>query len=99
MNKEELIEAIAKKRRLPKLVVEIVYQEIFDEIIQAVAKGKTVEISGFGVFEAQKRQIDFVNRFGQTFRTSFSKTVLKIIFLCDSSFEETVQNRGVQDEQ
>lgn len=55
MNKKELIEAIAQKRHINQVVLELAYDEIFAAIVKAVAEGKVVEIPGFGLFHRTER--------------------------------------------
>ena len=57
MTKSELVEAIAAKN--PHLLhrdVEKIVTTIFDEICNALARGHRVELRGFGVFGAKKRE-------------------------------------------
>ena len=55
MNKEELVQEIAKKTKASqKLVTEILGATI-ETIEKTVAKGKKVTLVGFGTFEPRKR--------------------------------------------
>ena len=55
MNKGELVEAVAKKVKMPKAQVQRVLDETFDAIKKAM-KTKKVQLIGFGTFEAAKRK-------------------------------------------
>lgn len=55
MNKEELIQEIAKKTKLPQKQVGEVLGSLVEVIEKTVAKGKKVTLVGFGTFEARKR--------------------------------------------
>lgn len=62
MNKEKLIAAICDRRELDVEEVgedlEIIYDEIFSMIIQAVAQGENVVVSGFGIFYPQIQHLN-----------------------------------------
>jgi len=57
MNKQELIEAIAKKKgKTPESVsydLSTAYDEIFKVIVEAVAEGEVLIVPGFGIFHCQ----------------------------------------------
>lgn len=55
MNKLELIDRIAANTGVTKKAASVVVSEVFDEIMEQVAKGETVRILGFGTFEEKKR--------------------------------------------
>jgi DNA-binding protein HU-beta len=55
MNKEELIQEIAKKTKFSKKQSEEVLASIIETIAKTVAKGKKVTLIGFGTFEPRKR--------------------------------------------
>jgi nucleoid DNA-binding protein len=86
MNKKELIEAIAKKKgKTPESVscdLSTAYDEIFTEIIEAVADGEVVEIPGFGRFHRREQHL------GRT-RVPSSKKVPD--FSPDFNFKDAVQ--------
>lgn len=55
MNKGELVEAVAKKVKMPKAQV----QRVLDEVLGAVKKSmktKRVQLIGFGTFESVRRK-------------------------------------------
>ena len=56
MNKTELIAAVAQKTGLTKKDAERVVSATVDTIIDTMAKGEKVQISGFGIFEAKSRE-------------------------------------------
>jgi len=55
MNKGELVEAVAKKVKMPKAQVQRVLDETFD-VVKKTMKTKRVQLIGFGTFEAVKRK-------------------------------------------
>ena len=56
MNKTELIAAVAQKTGLTKKDAERVVSATVDTIVETMAKGEKVQISGFGIFEAKARE-------------------------------------------
>ena len=56
MNKTELIAVVAQKTGLTKKDAERVVSATVDTIIDTMAKGEKVQISGFGIFEAKSRE-------------------------------------------
>jgi DNA-binding protein HU-beta len=55
MNKEELVQEIAKKTKLSQKVVGDVLGATIETIEKNVAKNKKVTLVGFGTFESRKR--------------------------------------------
>ena len=55
MNKEELVQEIAKKTKVTQKDAAEVLNALVDTIQKTVAKGKKVTLVGFGTFEARKR--------------------------------------------
>jgi len=55
MNKTQLIDAVAKDSNLKKREVEAVIEKFIDIIIEEVATGEKVQITGFGSFERKER--------------------------------------------
>ena len=55
MNKTQLIDAVAKDSNLKKREVEAVVEKFIDIIIEEVASGEKVQITGFGSFERKER--------------------------------------------
>ena len=55
MNKEDLIQEIAKKTKLSQKQVGEILSATIETIEKAVAKGKKVTLVGFGTFEPRKR--------------------------------------------
>jgi DNA-binding protein HU-beta len=55
MNKEELVQEIAKKTKLSQKAVGDVLAATIEAIEKSVSKGKKVTLVGFGTFEARKR--------------------------------------------
>lgn len=55
MNKEELVQEIAKKADVSQKLTEEVLSSLIETITKTVSKGKKVTLIGFGTFEARKR--------------------------------------------
>ena len=55
MNKEELVQEVAKKSKVTQKDVNEVLTLLVDTIEKTVAKGKKITLVGFGSFEARKR--------------------------------------------
>ena len=55
MNKEELVQEVAKKTKASKKSVTEVIDAAVEAIEKSVAKGKKVTLVGFGTFERRKR--------------------------------------------
>lgn len=75
MRKQELIKSVVAKVKLPAGQVEKVFDSIFDEIRDAMAKGEKVSLTGFGIFEvAERNERDVRNpRTGEKIRIGASK--------------------------
>ena len=72
MIKSELIQKIAEENpHLYQRDVELIVSTVFDEIIDAMAKGNRVELRGFGAFSVKKRDA----RVGRNPRTGASVDV------------------------
>ncbi len=55
MNKQELINAVAEKAGIPKQTSEEAVNAVISTITDALARGDTVKIVGFGNFEVKTR--------------------------------------------
>jgi DNA-binding protein HU-beta len=55
MNKEELVQEVAKKTKTTQKEAAEIISTTIDVISKTVAKGKKVTLVGFGTFEARKR--------------------------------------------
>jgi len=55
MNKEELVQEVAKKAKLSQKQTEEVLSSLVETITKTVSKGKKVTLIGFGTFEPRKR--------------------------------------------
>ena len=56
MNKTELVAAIAAKTGLSKKDAERAVNATVETISESLIKGEKVQVSGFGIFEAKKRE-------------------------------------------
>lgn len=55
MNKEELVQEVAKKTKNSQKAVASVLGAVLEAIEKSVSKGKKVTLVGFGTFESRKR--------------------------------------------
>lgn len=55
MNKTELIAAVTKESNVKKRDVEAVMEALVNTVMDEVAKGEKVQITGFGSFERKER--------------------------------------------
>lgn len=55
MNKEELVQEVAKKTKISQKQVEETLSTLVEVIVKTVSKGKKVTLIGFGTFEPRKR--------------------------------------------
>lgn len=55
MNKSEFIDAIAAKTDMSKAAAGRALEAVLDTIMDAVAKGESVSVIGFGTFESRPR--------------------------------------------
>ena len=55
MNKEELVQAVAKKTEVSQKLTDEILGSIIETITKTVSKGKKVTLVGFGTFEPRKR--------------------------------------------
>jgi len=55
MNKEELVQEVAKKAKVTQKEASEVLSVLMDVVEKTVSKGKKVTLVGFGTFEARKR--------------------------------------------
>ena len=56
MNKQTLVEAVAKKTRNPKIQVEEILEGIVEVIQEEVSRGEDVTLMGFGTFLLGRRK-------------------------------------------
>jgi DNA-binding protein HU-beta len=55
MNKEELIQEVAKKTKASQKQVADIINASLDTIVKTVSRGKKITLVGFGTFEPRKR--------------------------------------------
>lgn len=55
MNKSQLIKTVAEKSQLPQKVVAETWKLFETEILDTLASGDKVQLSGFGTFEVRER--------------------------------------------
>ena len=92
MNKEELIDEIAKKTKCSKKDADAIIGALVETIVKTVSKGKKVTLIGFGTFEPRKRA-------ARTGRNPQTGTELKIAaktvpaFSAGKKFKESVAKK------
>jgi integration host factor subunit beta len=55
MTKAELVEEVARAADLTKKDSEVIVEEVFKNIIQALNRGEKIELRGFGSFRVRRR--------------------------------------------
>jgi DNA-binding protein HU-beta len=55
VNKSELVEAVADKTEMTKAAAGGAVEALLETVAEAVARGESVTLIGFGTFEARKR--------------------------------------------
>jgi DNA-binding protein HU-beta len=55
MNKEELVQEVAKKAKMSQKLTDEILASLVETISKTVAKGKKITLVGFGTFEPRKR--------------------------------------------
>jgi integration host factor subunit beta len=55
MTKAELVEEVARAAELTKKDSEVIVEEVFKNIIQALNRGEKIELRGFGSFRVRQR--------------------------------------------
>lgn len=53
MNKSELVDALARRKNLPRPIAERVVSSLFDGMREALLRGERVEVRGFGSFKVR----------------------------------------------
>ena len=89
LSKKDLINSIHEKHELPKTQVTAIVNDVFDTIIDAVAKGTKVQLTGFGNFEARER----AERSGRNPQTGETITIASKkapVFKAGKTFKGTV---------
>ncbi len=56
MTKKEIAIKIADETGIKQIIVKEVVQKTIDEMIEALAKGETLELRNFGVFKVKERK-------------------------------------------
>lgn len=93
MNKSELIDAVAAKTESSKVAAGNAVDAVLDAIKEAVAKGESVSVIGFGSFEARKRAA----RNGKNPRTGAAIKIAATTvpaFKPGKAFKDAVANAG-----
>ena len=92
MNKEELVQEIAKKTNISQKKAAEVVTSLVESIQTAVSKGKKVTLVGFGTFEARKRAAR-TGRNPQTGDTIKIEAKKVPAFSAGKKFKEMVNNK------
>ena len=92
MNKEELVQEIAKKTKLSQKSVGDVLAATIEAIEKSVSKGKKVTLVGFGTFESRKRAAR-TGRNPQTGKTIKIEAKTVPAFSAGKKFKEMVASK------
>jgi len=90
MNKEELVQEIAKKTKVTQKDAAEVLNALVDTIQKTVAKGNKVTLVGFGTFESRKRAAR-TGRNPQTGKEISIPAKTVPVFSAGKKFKETVK--------
>ena len=89
MNKQELIDAVAKETELTKANAERSINAVFSSITTSLKKGKEVQLIGFGTFAVRKRKAR-VGRNPQTGESIQIKARKAVVFKAGKSLKDDV---------
>lgn len=91
MNKTELTEIIAQKADISKVAASKALDATMEGVIEALKKGDTVTLVGFGTFEARERQARSGRnpKTGQTIQIKARKTPA---FKAGKSFKDAISD-------
>jgi DNA-binding protein HU-beta len=92
MNKEELVQEVAKKTKNSQKAVASVLSSVLETIEKSVAKGKKVTLVGFGTFENRKRAAR-TGRNPQTGKTIQISAKTVPVFTPGKKFKELVAKK------
>ena len=92
MNKEELVQEVAKKTKNSQKAVASVLGAVLETIEKSVAKGKKVTLVGFGTFENRKRAAR-TGRNPQTGKTIQISAKTVPVFTPGKKFKELVAKK------
>ena len=89
MNKTQLIAEVAKASNIKKNDVDVVVENLINVIMEEVAKGEKVQVTGFGSFERKERGERMIRnpRTGEDMKVPPSKSPS---FTAGSVFKEKV---------
>jgi DNA-binding protein HU-beta len=89
MNKTELIDAVAAECDLSKASAQRAVEAVMNQVIQAIAKGDSVQLVGFGTFAAGNRaeRTGRNPRTGEEIKIAAAKTVK---FSAGKAFKDAV---------
>ena len=92
MNKEELVQEVAKKTKSSQKQVAMIMTTLLETIEKTVSKGKKVTLVGFGTFENRKRAAR-AGRNPQTGRTIQIPAKTVPVFTAGKKFKEMVAKK------
>ncbi|MGG0448183.1 HU family DNA-binding protein [Bacillus mycoides] len=90
MNKTELIKQVAQEANLTQKDATASVQAVLDQITQALAKGDSVQLIGFGTFEVRERSAR-TGRNPQTGEEMFIPGGKTLAFKAGKSLKEAVK--------
>lgn len=68
MTKKDIVVKIADETGIKQIEVKKIVQKVFDDIVESLVKGETVELRNFGIFKVKSRK----QRIGRNPRTGES---------------------------
>jgi len=92
MNKEELVQEVAKKAKVTQKEAAEIINAFMDTVQKTVAKNKKVTLVGFGTFEARKRAAR-TGRNPQTGKTIDIPAKTAPVFSAGKKFKDVVNGK------
>ncbi len=92
MNKEELVQEVAKKAKVTQKEAAEIINAFMDTVQKTVAKNKKVTLVGFGTFEARKRAAR-TGRNPQTGKTINIPAKTAPVFSAGKKFKDVVNGK------
>lgn len=92
MNKEELVQEVAKKAKVTQKEAAEIINAFMDTVQKTVAKNKKVTLVGFGTFEARKRSAR-TGRNPQTGKTINIPAKTVPVFSAGKKFKDVVNGK------
>ena len=92
--KKELVDRIADKTQVKRILVKETVQSFLDEITKELADGNRLEFRGFGVFETQRREARIAQN-PKTLEKIQVPAKRKVKFKTGSLLEQKLNNHNI----